>query len=185
VRRRLLLAVVLLFCALVAAAVLRHSFPGAAGDSGPPAGPLDPGSALVGEDLEAQSRELDRQLQSTDAHRQLLDRLSADLIAGRRTLPEAAAELADFSRQHKPAWLGGVGRTYPDRPEEASVAASLVYFTLFGLHDGDPEEEATARRLAADYRTYYGAPLSLPEPAKGAAIPPSRRAAGLDRAEGP
>jgi hypothetical protein len=64
------------------------------------------------------------------------------------------------------------------------VAAALVYFTLFGLHDGSPEEEATARRLVADYRACYGVPLTLPEPAKGAAIPPSRRAAGLDRAGG-
>ena len=31
-----------------------------------------------------ESRDLDRQLQDTDAHRELLERLSADLIAGRR-----------------------------------------------------------------------------------------------------
>jgi hypothetical protein len=49
----------------------------------------------VGQDLEAQSRELDRQLQSTEAHRELLGRLSADLIAGRSTLPEAATALAE------------------------------------------------------------------------------------------
>jgi hypothetical protein len=100
VKRRLLLAVVLLSCALAAAAVLYRSLQDAAGGNGfSAAGPLDPGSVLVGQDLDAQSRELDRQLQSTDAHRELLDRLSADLIAGRRTLPEAAAELADFARR--------------------------------------------------------------------------------------
>jgi hypothetical protein len=123
-------------------------------------------------------------LRNTDAHRQLLDRLSAGLVAGRRTLPEAATVLADFSRQHKPAWLGGVGRTYPDRPEEASVAAALVYFTPFDLHDGNADDEETARRLAADYQACYGIPLTLPEPQKGAAIPPCWRAAGLFRAEG-
>jgi hypothetical protein len=73
-------------------------------------------------------------------------------------LPEAAAELADFSRQHKPAWLQGVGRTYPDRSEEASVAATLVYFTLFGLRDGNPGDEEMARRLAAGYWACYGNP---------------------------
>jgi hypothetical protein len=36
-----------------------------------------------------------------DAHRDLLTRLSADLIAGRRRLPEAADLLADFSRRRK------------------------------------------------------------------------------------
>ena len=118
-------------------------------------------------------------MQTTDAHRDLLQRLSADLIAGRCTLPAAATDLADCSRQSKPEWLRDAGKRYPGRSEEASVAASLVYYTLFRLHDGNPEDEETARRLAADYRACYGAPLTLPEPAKGAAIPPCGRVAGL------
>jgi hypothetical protein len=61
------------------------------------------------------------------------------------------------------------------RSEQASVAASLVY-TLFRLRDGDPADKDTARRLAANYRACYGVPLTLPEPAKGAAIPPCWRA---------
>jgi hypothetical protein len=65
------------------------------------------------------------------------------------------------------------------------VACALVSFTLFGLHDGDPEDEETARRLAAESRACYGGPLTLPEPAKGAAIPPCWRAAGLALAESP
>ena len=113
-----------------------------------------------------------RDAQNTDAHRELLDRRSSDLIAGRCTLPEAAAVLADFSRQHTPGWLRRLGRSYPGRSEEAAVAASLVYYCLFRLHDGNPEDEETGRRLAADYRACYGAPLTLPEPAKGAGIPP-------------
>jgi hypothetical protein len=112
-------------------------------------------------------------LQSTDAHRAVLERLSADLIAGRGTLPEAADLLADFSRRRTGEWLRGVGRRYPGRSEEAVVAASLVYFTLFRLHDGDPQDEAAARRLAAD--AYPSGPAeaaaptidvtALPEPA--------------------
>jgi hypothetical protein len=39
---------------------------------------------------------LDQRLQSTEAHREVLERLSADLIAGRGTLPEAATALATF-----------------------------------------------------------------------------------------
>jgi hypothetical protein len=127
---------------------------------------------------------LDQQLLSTDAHRELLQRLSADLIAGRRTLPEAAAVLADFSRQRKPAWLRGVGRLYPERSEQASVAASLVYYTLFRLRDGDPADEETSRWLAADYRACYGLPLTLPHPAKGAAIPPCWLAVSASSAGG-
>jgi hypothetical protein len=54
--------------------------------------------------------------------------------------------------------MRGVGRLYPGRSEEASVAAALVYFTLFRLADGSPGDEETARRLAADYRACYGVP---------------------------
>jgi hypothetical protein len=61
VKRRLLLAVVLLSCGMAAAVVLRRSLPDAAGGNVPPAGSLDAGSVLVGQDLEAQSRELDRE----------------------------------------------------------------------------------------------------------------------------
>jgi hypothetical protein len=123
-------------------------------------------------------------LQSTAAHRELLDRLSADLIAHRRTLPDAATVLADFSRQSKPEWLQGVRRIYPDSFEEASVAAGLVYSTLFRLQDGEPADEETARRLATDYRACYGLPFTLPAD-KGAPIPPGWRAAGLVRGEVP
>jgi hypothetical protein len=104
----------------------------------------------------------------------LLERLSADLIAHRCTLPEAASTAAP---------LRGAGKHYPGRSEQASVAASLVYYTLFRLHD-DPADEETARRLAAESRACYGVPLTLPEPAKGAAIPPCWRAAGLVPAGG-
>jgi hypothetical protein len=120
-----------------------------------------------------------RQLQNTDAHRELLDRLSADLTAGRRTLPEAADMLADFARQRTPEWLRGVGRRYPGRSEEAAAASALVYFTMFRLHGGNTEDEETARRLAAGYRACYGVPLTLSSPVKGAAIPPCWRLAGF------
>ena len=123
-------------------------------------------------------------MRDTDAHRELLTRLSADLIARRCTLPEAATALADFSRQSKPEWLRRVGRLYPGRSEEASVAASLVYSTLFRLRDGDPADEETARSMPADYRACYGIPLTLPHPAKGAAIPPCWRAASAGAAGG-
>jgi hypothetical protein len=69
-------------------------------------------------------------------------------------------------------------RRYPGRSEEADVAASLVYSTLFRLRDGNPEDEATARRLF-EYRPCYGVPLTLPKPAKSGAIPPCWRAADL------
>jgi hypothetical protein len=151
-KRWLVPVVLLLSCAtLVAVVVLSGGFL-----PNPGAGSVAPG--VVESGLDAESRELDRQLQNTDAHRELLDRLSADLIGGRRRLPEAADLLADFSRKRTGEWLRVVGRRYPGRSEEAAVACALVYFTLFCLHDGDPEDEETARRLAAEYRACYGGP---------------------------
>jgi hypothetical protein len=171
-KRYLLPAVVLLCCALVAAVV----FSGLLGRAGltrfAASGPSDP-------DPDLKAQELDRHLQSTEAHRELLGRLREDLLARRRTLPDAATVLADFAREHKPEWLHGVGRLYPGRPEGASVAASLVYFTLFRLHDGNPADEETARRLAAEYRACYDLPLTSPKGTSPA--PPCWRAAGLVR----
>jgi hypothetical protein len=167
-KRRLLPVVVLLSCAVLAAvAVLSSGFLAApvAGRSGAP--------SPFASDLDAESEQLDRQLQSTDAHRELLQRLSADLIAGRSTLPAAATVLADFSRQRKPEWLRGTGRHYPGWSEEASVAAVLVYYTLFRLRDGNQADEVSARRLAAEYRAGYGRPFTLPADT-GAPIPPGR-----------
>jgi hypothetical protein len=176
VKRRVQAAVVLLSCAdLVAVAVLYSgslATPGAARPGAP---------GLPESDSDGESQELDRQLQSTDAHRELLVRLSTDLIAGRCTLSAAATELADFSRQSKPEWLRGAGKRYPGRPEQASVACALVYFTLFRLRDAADEE--TARRLAADYLACYGLPLTLPD-GRGGPLPPCWRAAGPGTAGG-
>jgi hypothetical protein len=77
------------------------------------------GGTVLDLDPDAQSQELDRHLQSTAAHRELLQRLSADVIARRRTLPEAASVLVEFALQSKPEWLRGVGRLYLNRSELA------------------------------------------------------------------
>jgi hypothetical protein len=175
-KRYLLPVVILLSCALLAAVVFYSGLLGTTGVTGSAAfGPSE-------QDLDLQGQELDRHLHNTKAHRELLGRLRADLIARRRTLPEAATLLADFAREHKPEWLHGVERLYPGRPEESSVAASLVYLTLFGLQDGDPADEQTARRLADEYHACYDLPLTFPRGSPP--IPPCWRAAGLVRPGG-
>jgi hypothetical protein len=132
--------------------------------------------------LAAQStrtRDLDRHRQQVEIYHRFCERLVADLIARRRTLPEAAALLADFARQHKPEWLGGLGRFYPGRCEHACVVASLVDDTLFRLQAGDPADEETAHRLVSDYRACYGVPPSQQRPPRTAAGDDQlRRAAG-------
>jgi hypothetical protein len=155
--RRLRAVQVLLSWAVLAALIARGGFlPGESPDH-----PAPPG--LLESNLEAESGELDRQLQNTDAHRELLDRLSADLIAGRRSLPKAADLLADFSRR---------------RTGSRGPAGRLLLHPVLPARRR-PEDEKSARRLAAEYRACYGVPLTLPEPAKGAAIPPWGRPARL------
>jgi hypothetical protein len=151
--------VLLLSCAILAAVVLYSSLLAVA-VAAPSVAP-----GLLDAEMAAQStrtRDLDRQLQQVEVYHQFRERLSDDLIARRRTLPEAASLLADFARQRKPDWLGGLGRFYPGRCEQACVAACLVDDTLFRLQDGDPAAEETARRLVSDYRACYGVPFTLP-----------------------
>jgi hypothetical protein len=176
-KRRVLALAVLLSCVLlVAAAVLDRGFLANAVKV------LSAASGSVDSDPDAFSQELDRHLHNTAAHRELLRGLGADLIARQRPLPEAAELLTDFARQDKPEWLHAVGRLYPGRPEQASVAASLVYYTLFLLRAGDPGDEATARRLVRDYRACYGIPLTPP---KTAPRPPCWPAASAGLPETP
>src|SRR5262249_32703593 len=141
--------------------------------SGAP-GLLDPEVAAGNE----QSRELDRQLEQVAAYHQLLERLSDDLIARRRTLPEAAGGLAASGQGRDPGWLCYLARVYPGRSEQARLAANLVYRALCRLQAGSPADEETARRLAADYRACYGVPFTFPEN-RGEWPPPSWQAAAV------
>jgi hypothetical protein len=164
-----ILATVVLYSGLLAWAV--------AGRSVAP-GLCDPEVAAVSD----RSRDLDRQRERVGAYQQLLERLSADLIAGRRTLPEAVGLLAESERGRSPDWLRYLGRAYPGRSEQARLAANLVYHALFLLQGGSSVDEETARRLAADYRQCYGIPLTLP--AEGGPIPPCWRVVSVGRAGG-
>jgi hypothetical protein len=86
VKHRVLAVVVLLSCAVLVAVVVVYGGVLPVGESGRRGAP-----GLLESDLDAESQELDRQLQSITAHREPLMRVSADLIAGRTTLPEAAS----------------------------------------------------------------------------------------------
>jgi hypothetical protein len=149
----ILLAVVLYSGLLAVAVVGRSVAPGL----------CDPEVAAVSD----RSRDLDRQRERVGAYQQLLERLSADLIARRRTLPEAVGLLAASEQGRSPDWLRYLGRAYPGRSEQARLAANLVYRALFLLHEGSSVDEETARRLGADYRGCYGVSFTLPDDVAG------------------
>jgi hypothetical protein len=160
-RPRAAARVLVFSCAILAAVVLYSGLlVGAVAARSVAPGLLDdPEVAAVSD----RSQDLDQQLQQAEAYHRLLERLSADLLARRRTLPEAGGLLAASDQGRNRDWLRELGRVYPGRSEQARLAANLVYCALRRLRGGSPAEEETARRLAADYRACYGVAFTLPD----------------------
>jgi hypothetical protein len=146
-----ILAVVVLYSSFLAGAVAAHPF----SDDGLP----DPELAVVF----AQGQGLDQQLQQAEAYHQLLERLTADVIARRRSLPEAANLLAASGQGCSPGWLNYLERLYPGQSKRGRLAANLIYFALLSLQEGSAQDEECARRLAADYRACYGVSFRFPD----------------------
>jgi hypothetical protein len=146
-----ILAVVVLYsCFLVGTAVAHPSFGSSEVE--------DPDLAPVVE----KSQQLNRLLAQATAYHDLLERLSADLVARRRTLREAVELLAQTDQGNSPLWLKTLRRAYPGRSDRACLAANLVYNSLFLLQGGTSVDEEIIRRLAADYRSCYGLSFKLP-----------------------
>lgn len=55
----------------------------------------------------------------------LLNRLSGDLYAGRCSMDEAVAELADSDQANDPTWLATLRSRYPDHSDQECLAAHL------------------------------------------------------------
>jgi hypothetical protein len=147
-------------CGILAVVVLYSGFlAGAVAACSPSGGVLDPELAASLE----QSQHLDRQLKQAEAYHQLLEQLGADVIARRLSLPEAAGRLAASEQGRNPGWLHYLSRLYPDRSDQALLAANLIYCTLFSLQEGNSADEESARRLAADYRACYGVSFKFPD----------------------
>jgi hypothetical protein len=151
--------VLMVSCGILAVVVLYSGFLAGAVAACSPSGGLDPELAATIK----QGRHLDRQLQQAEAYHQLLERLGADVIAGRLSLPEATAELGASGQGRNPNWLRYLGRLYPDRSEQARLAANLVYFALETLQEANSVDEESARRLTADYRACYGVSFKFPD----------------------
>src|SRR5262249_15551639 len=72
---------------------------------------------------EARGRRIDEQVRVTKDFKHLLDRLSADVAAARRTPEEAASELAASERGRDPRWLALLRKAYPADSDSACRAA--------------------------------------------------------------
>jgi hypothetical protein len=77
---------------------------------------------------EITSRRLDKELQECSNYVALVKQLSGDVSAQRRTLPEAAAELARREKGKDSTRLKALRAYYPDRTDEECLAASLVEY---------------------------------------------------------
>jgi hypothetical protein len=107
-----------------------------------------------------QTRTLERQIQNSREFFAASDRLSQDLIQGRRTLAGAVRELGRLPQNRDPRWLSSLQFFYPGRPLEECLAV-----TLMGHVKASLEDDATAaqheRRLRDDFEASYGRPAPL------------------------
>jgi hypothetical protein len=129
------------FACLAVGVVLVHSSTLAA----QAAAPMDP--VFVRE--EARKSLLERRGALSRAYFRLMRRLVADLVAGRRGLKDATAQLARSERGRTAAWRREVteaGRTF-----EESLALRLMCHVASELRDKPEEARKAARRLQAEF----------------------------------
>jgi hypothetical protein len=119
-------------------------------------------------------------------YRHLMDRLTEDLIAGRRSLDDAAVRLGSSRKGQDATWLRLLHARFPCRTNTECLATNLVVQAVATLKDNPAAARTVAQRLAEEYRSSYGVPLPcpddsllavvLPDPAQETrpAVPPDR-----------
>jgi hypothetical protein len=88
-------------------------------------------------------------------YRALLGRLIEDLIAGRRSLSEAAAKLADTERGRDPVWMKGLTSSYPGHSPQQCLAATIILHAVVSQEDPRAARRLL-HRLEQEFRRTYG-----------------------------
>jgi hypothetical protein len=79
--------------------------------------------------IQAQARQIEDRFRQVYAYREVLDRVSAELAAGRCTLTRAVQELRATERARDPDWMKQLRRLYPNRSDHDCLAASVLQYT--------------------------------------------------------
>jgi hypothetical protein len=106
----------------------------------------------------AEARRWDQKLAAYYQYRAVLERLGLELSRGRRTLAEAAAELAKTERARDPRLLRRWRRRHPGWSDRALLADSLILDTVSLLGEKSHLAAEVSRRLRAEHRASFGVP---------------------------
>src|SRR5262249_16284096 len=113
--------------------------------------------------IAAESRRLEDRLRQAYEYREVLNRVSEELAAGRCTLTQAVAELAATDKGRDPEWLRQLRGRYPNRSDRGCLAAALLAYT-FRAADGSAELEParlSPRLRGRPIKPWGQGPLSL------------------------
>jgi hypothetical protein len=124
------------------------------------------GALAEAADLEQRERAIQQAGQKLDrvqASWSLLYRLSNDLVAGHRTLPDAVAVLGEAEHLRDQAWLAGREQRFPGRSLQECQAIQLIRYALLAPQDDSSGAERLAQELDAQFQSCFGrpAPASL------------------------
>jgi hypothetical protein len=89
-------------------------------------------------------------------YRALLDRLTADLVAGRCCLAEATTQLAGAARARDPNWLHRLREEYGARSDKEGLAGNLIVQSLTQCSDDPAATVRLAHRLRHEFRAAFG-----------------------------
>ena len=98
----------------------------------------------------------DEELRKRDAYRAVLDRVAAEVVENRCTLPQAVDQLLDTERGHDPAWLEDFAAKQPNLSPEASLALQVVLMAIDSRRQNPAQSRALAGRLDGELRSHYG-----------------------------
>lgn len=115
------------------------------------------------------AREDDERLQETnrhlrEVHRQsaafwtLLEALCQDLLAGRRTLQEAAEQTARSEKAQDPTWLRAQSVIYPGRSQQELMAICVMNHAVSSQQSDQRAARRVALRLERQFQLAYGRP---------------------------
>jgi|GEM_PF-3705694 len=90
---------------------------------------------------------------------QELDRLSEGMLAGRCRLPEAAAQLNQYTRAHEYDALVVLRSRFPSLSDEACLAVVLLRHASRGSQPQPGCSPSTLSALELEFEQHYGMPL--------------------------
>ena len=117
----------------------------------------DPTTSAELAEIRAESAHLDVEWAKSEEYRMTLERLGADLTAGRCSLTEATTHLGSTRQAQERSWLRRLHVFFPEESDTECLAISLVLQSLSSARDNPAEAERRARHLERELTASFGA----------------------------